>query len=378
MRSFFTRIQNKFSASYGGRYIETILKEIAKNDSYIIKHLFPSIKERCEIELEYHFTINGHKRIADIAIIAEETHKLLALAEIKYDDHQNLKNSAQLEDYVKFCKKTKIKFLYLTQFFPPYTDINYLNKNGYPHELFSDFAIKIINKNLSELSILFVDFLRDKGLMMENITPEYIGKFLVRLFNPYSGQRVHSNIDMIQNIPEAFSGIMTNINVISQEISQHIVANRSPSVDFHVNPIFKFTKNNIQKLLDENIRGKITYEPTAEERNGGELYIYARTSLKEKSEENDWFNIEFGFCFSIKTKTKNHITELYSNIRGRHIEDEHFISKKVGNTVITNKGKCVEYFKSLMSENIDSAILDNNIKNVHIKQLKLIKENFDR
>jgi len=57
MKSFFSRIQNKFSESYGGRYIETILKEISINEDKIIKFIFPNIIDNGYLDTEYHFEV---------------------------------------------------------------------------------------------------------------------------------------------------------------------------------------------------------------------------------------------------------------------------------------------------------------------------------
>ena len=378
MRSFFTRIQNKFSSSFGGRYVETILKEISKNDTFIIKHLFPTVKEEGILELEYNFISNGNDRIADIALISTTTGKLLALAEIKYDDHNNPKNAAQLEDYIDFCKETNIQFVYLTQYYPSSDDINYLKESHFTHILFSEYAFKILNKNTSELSRLFVDYIRDKGLMMEKIKTDHIGKFLVRLFNPYKGQRVQCNIDMIQNIPETFSSLMTNINVISQEISQYLIKNRTPTIDFFLNPTFKLSKKTIKNLSDEKSKGKVNFIPEENDRNGGELYIFARSNLKNKHAEHDWFWIEFGFAFSIEKNTKEYTTNLYCTIKGQATTTDHYISKNIGNSIVSNKEKCIKYTKKLISEALTSVISDSGIKNIHKKQLESIKENINQ
>lgn len=168
MKSFFSRLQSKFDASYGGRYVEIILQELSKEDNLITRILGKSTK-RCYLETEYCFTVNSKKRIADIAIFTEDEHQLIALVEIKYDDHKSPTNAAQIEDYINFCRNKYCHFTYLTQYYPAKKDITLIKESGYSHLLFSRFSAQLAEKSQSQLVNLFVAYLEDKGLSMKAV-----------------------------------------------------------------------------------------------------------------------------------------------------------------------------------------------------------------
>ena len=230
MNSFFTRIQNKFDSSYGGRYIETILHEISKEDDSLPKML-GGTRKKCHIETEYHFIVNGRDRIADIAIISSDTNELISFVEIKYDDHLSQKNQAQLSDYIEYSKENCLNFLYLTQYYPPSSDLNIVYEAGFKHLLFSDLASELEQKKYSQITSLFINYLQDKGLCMKEIDNDSLYKLLVRLFNPISGQsKIQNNKSMIEGIPESLQSLMNNISILSQEISRYIDTKRISAI----------------------------------------------------------------------------------------------------------------------------------------------------
>jgi hypothetical protein len=378
MKSFFTRIQGKFSASFGGRYVETILKEISINENQITKNLFPRIKERGYLETEFSFNIDGRDRIADIVMISEENGRPLAFAELKYDDHNSEHNVAQLEDYIKFCNANSIDFLYLTQYYPQACDLEVVKENKYIHALFSDVAESLMQQKNGALTRLFIEFLRDKGLLMERISEVQVGKLLARLFNPVRGQRVQTNTDMVQSIPENFSALMTNINVISQEMSQYLPTNRNPTIDFFLEPTYTIAPNRLRQILEEAPPGRRNIEITPErnDKNGGNLYIFARSSLGVRYDRNDWSYIEFGFCFSIERGSTKYSSALYSQIYGKYFDGENntYFPERIDNRDTSDKAQCVKKLKILIVKNIDFVIKkDNSVQDVHKEALNLIK-----
>ncbi|MDH5414292.1 MAG: hypothetical protein OEW87_09150, partial [Flavobacteriaceae bacterium] len=165
----------------------------------------------CCLVPEYRFKVNNYERIADLAAINNKTGEVKSFIEIKYDDHKNSKNSAQVDDYISYCKKNNCKFVYLTQYYPLADDIEKINESGNSHMLFSEFADRLCSKHSTQLAMMFVEHLSDKGLMMKKIDSSSLYKYLVRLFNPISGHnKIQKNSDMIEGIPSSFSTVMNN------------------------------------------------------------------------------------------------------------------------------------------------------------------------
>lgn len=376
MSSFFSRIQSKFSASFGGRYVETIIKEISINESEITRVLFPKIRTKGYIETEYRFSVNDKVKIADIALFSIDTDNLLALAEIKYDDHNDQKNSAQLEDYVEYSMEKEVDFLYLTQYYPPASDIEMVRNSGFTHLLFSEISEKMMARG-GPLTNLFIDYLKDRGLVMEIVPSEQLYKLLVRFFNPIRGQKVQRNRDMVQNIPDAFSSLFTNMSVITQELGRHFGTNRSPAIDFTLKPSYEMPRPRINSMYEQPEKGVVRYFPELKEKDGGELLVFARSKLPNKHKKDNYTYIKFGFIFSIERASIDYKSNLFVDIYGRDLFGLHSCKKKIGNSIVSDKKKCLSHFKALLTGAVESAIVDDGIRKNQALYLKKVRDSID-
>lgn len=377
MKSFFTRIQNKFDASYGGRYIETILLEISKEDNSLAK-LLGRTRKKCYIETEYPFMINGRDRIADIAVLSSDNNELISFIEIKYDDHLSAKNQAQLIDYVEFCKASCCSFLYLTQYYPPSTDLKVVEEAGYKHLLFSDLVSEMKQKNNSQITHLFIDYLEDKGLCMKQIDNDSLYKLLVRLFNPTSGQsKIQNNKSMIEGIPDSLQSLMNNISISSQEISRYIDTKRTPAIDFRVWPYFKFSKKQLREMLEDEDSEYISFLGE-KEKYGGEIYIFAKSVIIDTQKaKDDWLYIEYGYKISVDKGESEYYSALYAEIYGKkfkNIDVELYKDKSVTNSTLSSKEKCVKEFSMLISE-VSKTAIDHSQNKLYIDSLSRLGAN---
>jgi hypothetical protein len=354
MKSFFSRLQNKFSASFGGRYIEHIIKEISINDKIIIEALFPKIKKdisnelwiSSHVEIEHAFD----DRIADIALISNDNGSILALAEIKYDDHKNEKNSGQIDGYIKYCEKNKIPFSYITQYYPPKNDIKKIEKK-YTHRLFSDLANHLKDNKHGELVGLFINFLEDKGLIMVDLDTQIVGKLLVRLFSPRKKQgRMNKLEDMTTKIPDSFAGLMTNINLISQEMYRYFPSTQKPYIDFTLRPAYHRVKDSD---LDEQ-----EFEPEEKQKNGGILYIFGRSKLDTGNKK--WAYIEFGYYFEVKKENQDYNSNLYVLIYWQGSED-YWEEYEIKKSLFSDKQKCIAEIKKLTEKSIKKSLTDEKM-----------------
>lgn len=378
MKSFFSRIQNKFEASYGGRYIETILYEVSIEDDSIAKFI-GNTNSPCRIETEYSFTVNDRDRIADIAVYSIESGFVVGLVEIKYDDHKSDKNSAQLEDYIAYCKINDLSFTYLTQYYPPSKDLSLVEAAGHKHILFSHLSENIRNKQCSQITELFIKYLEDKGLSMKKVDDDAIYRYLVRMFNPASGQKkIQNNTAMVEGIPDSFHALMNNISVLSQEISRYTEGKRVPVVDFRVWPYFKFSKNKLRELLDDDSLEQSGYLGDGE-KNGGELFAFAKSVIIDTSKnKGDWLYLEYGYKVLLEKGEPVHSSFLYAHIYGKDIRSdiELYKEKKIANRTLSNKVKCLSHFSKLIHEVCGIALNKVN-SNTYKKSFKILGGKFE-
>lgn len=365
MKSFFSRLQSKFDASYGGRYVELILQELSREDELVARILGRTTK-RCYLETEYTFKVNGRNRIADIAILTEDDHQLIALVEIKYDDHKSPTNAAQIEDYIQYCKSESCHFCYLTQYSPAKRDIDLIKESGCSHLLFSNFSSQLADRSQSQLVKLFIEYLEDKGLSMKTVDSENLYKYLVRLFNPVSKQgKIQSNYSMVDGIPNSFQSLMNNISVISQELSQAIESKRSPVIDFRLWPYFKFSKKEIKEMLEgDQIDANCFLSDN--NKNGGELLAFARSIIIDKgADQSDWLYVEYGYKLVIKKGEKEFVTHLYAHVYGKDLKEDNpylYIEKNLSNETISKKEKSLKHFYGLISSACDKAVSKSSSK----------------
>lgn len=156
-------MQSYFSASFGGRYVEYLIKETIEEQPKLATLLF-GVKRFDTLQVEYRFQVGSQTRIADLAFFYAETERPTCLVEIKYDDHKNPKNAAQLEHYLKFCQKQNCKFIVLSQHLLP-EDLRKKLPNRETLMLFSDLADKLKNSEGS-MGGLLRRFFVDRGLVM--------------------------------------------------------------------------------------------------------------------------------------------------------------------------------------------------------------------
>lgn len=377
MKSFFSRIQSKFDASYGGRYIETILHEVTLDDDSIARFIGNS-RDPCRIETEYSFTVNNTNRIADIAIFSTKSDSVIGLVEVKYDDHKVYKNSAQLKDYITYCRINGLSFTYLTQYYPPSKDVALVKEAGHRHFLFSHLSEEIKANQSSQITQLFIKYLEDKGLSMKIVDNNSLYKYLVRLFNPTSGQnKIQNNTAMVEGISDSFHALMNNISVLSQEISRYTEGKRVPVIDFRVWPYFKFSKSKLKELLDDDELERSGYLGNGE-KNGGELLAFARSVIIDTSNNReDWLYLEYGYKVVVEKGDSAHSSFLYVEIYGKNIDKniELYKEKKISNITLSNKVKCLSHLSKLIHEVSDISLQKVNSK-TYRKSFDMLSRNF--
>ena len=360
MPSLFTRLQSSyFDASYGGRFVEHLIQELSIEEPTIINELFRNqIKfnpKEDEFIVEYEYKQN---RIADIAIISKSTQYVKGIVEIKYDDHNKSDNYDQLKDYLKFCKKNEIPFIYLTQYYPPIQDLNLLNQyQKSSHLLYSTFG-ELLLKKKNPIILLLVNYFKDKGYMFTTIDEKTLWKLLVRFFNPWGGQgRIRAKDDIIEGIPATFGNVINNMNIISIDINSNLKEFfKKPSIDFYLEPFVE--KRRIEKLIKESTKKASLSIPT-NCKGGGCLTVYLSCPI---SNTNLYF--EYGFYFKILPKQKKFKTYIYSSItqKGFYMltpEEKQISNKKLS---VKDKEYLIREFRIIIYKTLNQAIKEKELK----------------
>ena len=384
MKSFFTRIQNKFSAEYSGRYVATIMEEVAQSNPAVVKAL--DVKG-ARLVTEWSFQIGGKTRIADLAVLDKEDN-ITMLIEVKFEDHKNPSNHAQIKDYLKYIgKNNSILFLCMSAFRLLPEDQELLDSEE-QFLLFSNYVEKLNQQNQKKHDPavkMLIDFFKERGMMMQDIDEKLMKKMMIRFFKPHKGEgKQQGNRDMIEGIPSTLSALMQNIRIISYDLQNIIGSRTSARIDFTLLPEFKIHESYLESMKED---GKVHDEEDCYDgknyivtpaywsrsgkkayRNGGTLYVYARHSFQSKS--NYPASIDYGmFCFVGGEQSAEIEIQLYSEIRGKKFDSYDETEGKGKVNILSNRKK---YSKGLLSviRNAISELLSEKKNGIYLKENK--------
>ena len=344
-------MQSYFSQSFGGRYVEYLIKETIEEQPKLATLLF-GVKRSDTLEVECRFQIEGQTRIADLAFFDPETERLTCLVEIKYDDHKNPKNAAQIEHYQKFCRKQNCEFIYLSQHLPPENQRKKL-LGGETLVLFSDLADKLKSSKES-VGGLLRRFFVDQGLVMHKFESRDLANlksFLFRLLNPWGGQGRSQNKDaMSGGAAEAFGNLLRNMNIIAKEVAAN-VPGRSPTIDFDLDPWVEPKK--LRKGAEESPKAISISAWYA--KAGGTLSVYGRTRLDDTA--TNWLQIEFGIGLEANSGDKNFYPFTYAAVHSYAFREESSYKEQYASVrILHDKPRAVTALKKRIYEVIGLAI----------------------
>ncbi len=366
-KGLFSRLQSYFSASFGGRYVEYLIKETVEEQPRLAALLF-GVNRSDKLQVEYRFQIGNRTRIADLAFFDAEKRFPTCLIEIKYDDHKSLKNAAQIEDYKKFCLERNCEFIYLSQHLPPEYQRNKLPSRK-TLVLFSDLANKLKSSNES-VGGLLRRFFVDRGLVMhrfENRDLANLKAFLFRLVNPWGGQgRSQTKDAMSGGAAEAFGNLLKNMNIIAKEV----VANefgRSPTIDFELQPWVH--PKRIQRDIKENPKDK-SVDVSDEAKAGGQLFVFGRVRLDDTPK--NWLQVEFGIGLEAKSGKRSFQPFTFAAVhsRGKSV----YKLKDAPARILHDKQRATTTLRSRIREVIADTIEQNSPKS-QIAKLKKFRSN---
>ena len=364
-----SRLQSYFSSSYGGRYVEHIIKEMLDEQPRLKPLLFGQDRSS-QVRAEFRFEIGGKTRVADLAFLDAATERPTCLVEIKYDDHKNPSNSAQLDDYLKYCARRNCKFISLSQHILPTTDRRKLS--GSSVLLFSDIA-EYLDHADGATSGLLKRFFIDRGLIMhkfKNEDMDNLRAFVFRLLNPWLGQgRSQTKSGMSSGgVADAFGHVLKNMNIVSGEVVAN-ASSRSPTIDFDLDPWMDTRR--IRRTSEANSKDRSVSGYAA--KSGGYLYVYGRNRLDDRSDS--WLQVEFGFVFEANKGDRNLGLEtfaiVYSNALGG---DASQVNRSAPKRILSDKNIAVASIRRRIVEAAAHALKRNLLPKYQASRLKKYRD----
>lgn len=364
--AFFSELQNWFIGGFDGRYIGKIIFEWQKEDragfrAFIHKQLDLKLPLGYRLEAEFSYKPGSERRAADLAIFSDDYSAVpIVLIEIKWNDNlieDRKTGRAQLTDYVQYCLEHKAcNLLVLTKdslLIEDLSEIGKLISRG--HHCYFGSLFSVLDESNSGIAKMLLDFLQDKGVIVNNIDSKALFQFFHRFVNPYKGSNHKVSDGQLSSGPDQFKNLLNNMRLVAQDISPQFYElkgiNRKATVDFTIYPSFSKVKlEKAIKLLEDN---EFTPEPSA--RTGGEILVHAvETICKSPSTK-----LEYGLCFSVEPdKLKNLSVSVYALINGAKINWEETRSSQGGAVVkkCIFDGKRKQELVKILSSEIKKAI----------------------
>jgi hypothetical protein len=276
------------------------------------------------------------------------------MVEIKYDDHKNPSNAAQLEDYLTYVDRAGNDFLYLSQHLPPAHIRETLRERDGRLVLFSDLADRLEHSEDSVEGLLRRFFV-DKGLVMHKFTNAEYGhlrSFMFRLFNPWGGAgRTHTKEGMSGAVADVFGDLLRNVNIVCREVMADVVdRKREPTIDFWAEPFVSAAK--IKRKAKAARTAEITTEGS---RAGGFLWVYGRSSFTNS--RRHWMNIEFGVCLEVVPGDRNVYPHTFAQVNSSLLggDEVAYSEKAAGQRILCDKVRAVAAVKQRLREAIKEA-----------------------
>lgn len=375
--SFFSAIQNWFSADVYGRHLGLIMQEIGAREpdaltSFLCASFHIPRKElkNARFQAEYSFKgLRGWRR-ADLAVFRANDDEPIILIEIKYHDKplpETELKPAQLVDYRAWCNGRIGERHVLV-----------LSRELYRAE---DLAVKrwdALTRHLrahaenSDLVGMLIDYLEEEGNAMQNINGSSLIRYMKRLV--CNGEFGANNV----NGPSEFSGLLKNMRLTSgvfhphfkaawrtagQKVlgEEHVRRSKAASIDFSV---WNHTKSLSlgRSAVDEHgwFDNRL--------RNGGNIDVIASHSL---AHAKDWVRVRYGVTFEVSpgnAVADAPITYLWADVRGARVRSSGAKiqkSRKVNFRWVTDEaeraaGRVEEHLSKLLLAVIDQT-LDSNV-----------------
>lgn len=176
---------------------------------------------------------------------------------------------------------------------------------------YSQLAQTLIDKNSDRHPAvnLFIDYVKDMGLMFNNIEQEALRILLRRLFHEKKGGgRIRSEQNIKEVIPNTFSSVIGNQYVLSEQLSEKF-RGYSSTVDFATN------------LTIDDKKNKNTDDGDFLVKSGGALDTYTVVKLDVSNSSNDWLYLYYGLTYEINDQDAKKVSLCaYAQIEGKQLK----------------------------------------------------------
>jgi hypothetical protein len=314
MSSIFGRIKRKLRQDFGGRYLGIILEQVIQDAPKFARVTFPNLPQsvtaklrdgRASLSTEVEFLGRfNRRRRADLAIC--EGGDILALAEIKYEDHLSAENYAQIEDYLWFVNSnSEVFFTYLTQHAPPEDDRLLIEMAASPrikHLYFRD--IHRAGKAFNETAVKWlIEFLEEEHVVYQEDlggdAEQLIKLLMVRGLNlPHKTKlgrlRTRSNLIGSVDLLQTLTGNLVALSDwFYEQFREHFGNRFTPNFAFE--PTFRISV--VKKELHQS--SKLTSSLWPDAKTGGDFWVEGSGRIKTKGTDM-WLYLAFGLKFSLE------------------------------------------------------------------------------
>lgn len=322
MPSFFSNIQSLFSADYDGRYLGLILQEIGNKHRQL---LWGFIAESLGIpkksittpqfRAEYCFDSRKGKRRADLAVFDGDSSVPVVLIEIKYFDKlipEKGNNLSQTDAYLLWMKETVYgKVLVLSR--------ENLNAPGLTVKRWGD-LVRYMRKHNSreyELISLFITYLEEKGVAMQNLDEKQLIAFLKRILCSWQGAgRAAGNLGGAAE----FSSLLSNMKLTAEVFDRYFKNGgekkvKAATVDFVTWCYSTAEKDDSGQVLVNDAN-----------RTGGGVRVFAQNSFHDSiNEKASWMLFSFGIELEVEPKNSTNSLShpkayLYAQVTGKELK----------------------------------------------------------
>lgn len=310
MPSYMSSIAGWFKAGYEGRHLELVLLEIAKLkpkviSGYLARELGIEMAEFDNAEYAIEVAFNGQRsqRRADMAVRREGEADPFVLIEIKYFDKPLAETEHRAEQFADYRywkgRKRGRHVLVLSR--------ELYQARGIEVRRWDHLA-RALRKpaERSDLIAMFVEYLEEEGIVIQNINSAALERYFVRLVcaNRNVG-RAADNLDG----PVEFAKVLKNLQMLSgaftpkfkqawsdagEQIDGLATRSKVASIDFRI-------RNKLRTVSDPSKYRDEDGELPQDLKEGGYIEVFARHSL---GHAEDRLRIEYGIMFTVPSDRK--------------------------------------------------------------------------
>ncbi|HJW75886.1 MAG TPA: hypothetical protein VJ787_09485 [Thermoleophilia bacterium] len=327
MASFFGSLQRLFKNNADGRFLAQILGVLAEHDPEPLRRFIvgafadnpvkwpkgsmvtansegffrtPNAKGRWDLEI----VINGAERVR---------------IEVKFDDSLT---PGQLKKELEAGTKNGSHFLLLTRDPISSDEREALNKGGTraAHKFFVDLALFLSDDTRDgrgRPSELFLDYLKERGLIMEPVDVDALERFVYRMFLPWKGSKRNQTQALVDG-PEQLTALGRNLALVAADLHPYIsraaTKQTSASIDIWQTPYFTLKGLRREIGAAEENRDE---ELNPEQRAGGYFSVTASHSL---GHARNFLYLKYGFSLEAwKPGAKDFRVKTYAMIEGTEV-----------------------------------------------------------